>query len=46
MSDYARPEMLVSTEWVDQHKFDSHVVIVEVDVDTQAYGMELANSVV
>src|SRR6266542_1451752 len=37
MSDYARPEMLVSTEWVDQHKFDPHVVIVEVDVDTQAY---------
>src|SRR5215216_3173289 len=37
MSDYARPEMLVSTEWVDQHKFDPHVVVVEVDVDTQAY---------
>jgi len=37
MSDYARPEMLVSTEWVDQHKFDPNVVVVEVDVDTQAY---------
>jgi thiosulfate/3-mercaptopyruvate sulfurtransferase len=37
MSDYASPEMLVSTEWVDQHKFDPHVVVVEVDVDTQAY---------
>jgi thiosulfate/3-mercaptopyruvate sulfurtransferase len=37
MSDYARPDMLVSTEWVDQHKFDPNVVVVEVDVDTQAY---------
>jgi len=37
MSDYASPEMLVSTEWVDQHKFDPNVVVVEVDVDTQAY---------
>jgi thiosulfate/3-mercaptopyruvate sulfurtransferase len=37
MSDYARPDVLVSTEWVDQHKFDPHVVVVEVDVDTQAY---------
>lgn len=37
MMNYARPEMLVSTEWVDQHQFDPHVVIVEVDVDTQAY---------
>ena len=37
MSDYAHPQMLVSTDWVDQHKFDNNVVVVEVDVDTQAY---------
>jgi len=37
MSDYARPEMLVSTDWVDQHKFDPNLVLVEVDVDTKAY---------
>src|SRR5215210_2419925 len=37
MSDYARPDVLVSTEWVDQHKSDPNVVVVEVDVDTKAY---------
>lgn len=37
MTDYAIPDVLVSTEWVDQHKFDPNVVVVEVDVDTKAY---------
>jgi thiosulfate/3-mercaptopyruvate sulfurtransferase len=37
MPDYAYPSVLVSTDWVDMHKFDPHVVVVEVDVDTQAY---------
>jgi thiosulfate/3-mercaptopyruvate sulfurtransferase len=37
MSDYAHPELLVSTAWVDQHKSDPNVVVVEVDVDTKAY---------
>lgn len=37
MKEYAHPEMLVDTEWVNQHKSDSNVVIVEVDVDTTAY---------
>lgn len=29
--------VLVSTDWVDQHKGDAHVRLVEVDVDTSAY---------
>lgn len=37
MKDYAHPEMLVSTEWVNQHKSDPNIVVVEVDVDTTAY---------
>jgi len=37
MSNYAHPEMLVSTDWVDSHKNDPKVTIVEVDVDTSAY---------
>jgi len=37
MSDYSHPEVLVSMEWVEQHQFDPHVVVVEVDVDTKAY---------
>ncbi|HEX7056445.1 MAG TPA: sulfurtransferase [Bacilli bacterium] len=37
MSDYAKKEILVSTDWVEQHKHDSNVRLVEVDVDTSAY---------
>ncbi len=37
MSNYANPEVLVSTDWVAQHKSDPKVVIAEVDVDTKAY---------
>jgi thiosulfate/3-mercaptopyruvate sulfurtransferase len=37
MSEYARPETLVSTAWVAQHAADPDVRIVEVDVDTKAY---------
>ncbi len=37
MADYANPDVLVSTDWVDQHKGDSGLAIVEVDVDTSAY---------
>jgi thiosulfate/3-mercaptopyruvate sulfurtransferase len=37
MSNYASPEVLVSTDWVAQHKTDPKVVIAEVDVDTKAY---------
>ena len=31
------PEVLVSTDWVAEHRNDSNVRIVEVDVDTAAY---------
>ncbi len=37
MGNYAHPEVLVSTEWVDQHRQDANVRIVEVDVDNAAY---------
>jgi thiosulfate/3-mercaptopyruvate sulfurtransferase len=34
---YPHPEVLVSIDWVDQHKQDGNVRLVEVDVDTSAY---------
>jgi len=37
MANYANPDVLVSTDWVDQHKNDPNIVIAEVDVDTNAY---------
>jgi thiosulfate/3-mercaptopyruvate sulfurtransferase len=37
MADYAFPEVLVSTDWVEQHKNDENVRLIEVDVDTAAY---------
>jgi thiosulfate/3-mercaptopyruvate sulfurtransferase len=37
MSDYAHPEVLVSTQWVSEHSNDPKVRLVEVDVDTSAY---------
>jgi len=36
-NNYAHPEVLVDTKWADQHKEDSSIRIVEVDVDTKAY---------
>ncbi|OLB15299.1 MAG: sulfurtransferase [Gemmatimonadetes bacterium 13_2_20CM_69_8] len=35
---YAHPEALVSTDWVAQHLNDAAVRLIEVDVDTTAYG--------
>ena len=35
---YAHPEVLVSTEWVEQRAGDPGVRVVEVDVDAAAYG--------
>lgn len=35
--DYAHPEVLVSTDWVQAHLDDPQVRLIEVDVDTSAY---------
>ncbi len=37
MSEYAHPEVLVSTEWVATHGKDPGIRLVEVDVDTTSY---------
>lgn len=37
LSDYAFPEVLVSTDWVKQHLNTPGVRVVEVDVDTKQY---------
>jgi len=34
---YAHPDALVSVEWVEEHRHDPSVKLVEVDVDTGAY---------
>lgn len=38
MAEYAHPESLVSTDWVAQHLGDPGIKLIEVDVDTEAYG--------
>lgn len=37
MSGYARPEVLVETDWVAERLTDARVKLIEVDVDTAAY---------
>src|SRR3989337_1691100 len=37
MSEYAHPEVLVSTDWVAERLNDAQVKLVEVDVDTEVY---------
>ena len=37
MTDYANPDALVSTEWLEQHLDDPTVRVIEVDEDTTAY---------
>lgn len=34
---YANPDVLVDCDWVEQHRNDPNVKLVEVDVDTNAY---------
>jgi thiosulfate/3-mercaptopyruvate sulfurtransferase len=37
MTDYANPEVLVETDWLEEHANDSGLAILEVDEDTDAY---------
>lgn len=37
MSDYAHPEVLVTTDWVKDNLGKDGIKLVEIDVDTQAY---------
>jgi len=37
MTEYAHPEVLVTTQWVADHSNDPRLRVVEVDVDTTAY---------
>ncbi len=37
MGEYAHPETLVDCAWVEEHRSDPNVCIVEVDVDTYSY---------
>ena len=37
MTDYADPNVLVTTDWVAERKDDANVVVVEVNVDTSLY---------
>lgn len=37
MSDYANPDVLVTTDWVKDNLADAGIKLVEVDVDTKAY---------
>ncbi len=38
MADYANSDVLVTTEWVAEHGGDAGIRLLEVDVDTSAYG--------
>ena len=37
MADYAKPDVLVSTDWLEEHVDDPTIRIIEVDEDTTAY---------
>ena len=37
MTDYANPDVLVSTDWLEEHLADPDVRVIEVDEDTSAY---------
>ena len=37
MTDYANPDALVATDWLEEHLDDPDVRVIEVDEDTTAY---------
>ena len=37
MSDYANPDVLVGTDWLEEHLDDPSIRVIEVDEDTSAY---------
>jgi thiosulfate/3-mercaptopyruvate sulfurtransferase len=37
MSDYANPDVLVGTDWLEEHLDDPNVRVIDVDEDTSAY---------
>src|SRR6187551_2726329 len=37
MTDYANPDALVTTDWLEEHLDDPTVRVIEVDEDTNAY---------
>ena len=37
LAEYANPEVLVDTDWLEQHVGDSDLAIIEVDEDAEAY---------
>jgi thiosulfate/3-mercaptopyruvate sulfurtransferase len=37
MADYAKPDVLVDTDWLQEHLDDANVRVIEVDEDTSAY---------
>jgi thiosulfate/3-mercaptopyruvate sulfurtransferase len=37
MADYAKPEVLVTTDWLEEHLDDPAIRLIEVDEDTTAY---------
>ncbi len=46
MTDYRNPDVLVDTDWLEQHSGDGDIAIVEVDEDTTAFDKgHIANAV-
>lgn len=37
MTEYANPDVLVETQWLEEHLEDAGIAIIEVDEDTEAY---------